>query len=188
MEPSQLLRHVVDVLERLRLRYLITGSVAAIHYGEPRFTNGIDIVADLAADAVESFCLAFPAENFYLDEDTIREAIARRSQFNIIHPASGLKIDVMIPARDAFNASRFARAPRLNPENDYSASFASPEDVILKKLEYHAAGGSDKHLRDIAGVLKISGDSIDRRYIDDWAARMGVADLWRDVVRRLSAD
>ncbi|HUU94873.1 MAG TPA: hypothetical protein VM487_03970 [Phycisphaerae bacterium] len=45
MEPSQLLRHVVDVLERLRVRYLITGSIATIHCGEPRFTKHTDMVA-----------------------------------------------------------------------------------------------------------------------------------------------
>lgn len=39
MAPSELLRQFVTVLERLDLRYLITGSMATIAYGEPRFTN-----------------------------------------------------------------------------------------------------------------------------------------------------
>lgn len=188
MDQPELLRYVVGALERLGSRYLLTGSIATTYFGEPRLTNDIDVVVDLRLNKVRGFCAAFPSSDFYVDEDSVREAIKHCGQFNIIHPASGLKIDVMIPDDSAFNRSRFARANRVRPEPDYEASFASPEDVILKKLEYHAAGGSDKHLRDIAGVLKISGDSIDRRYIDDWAARMGVADLWRDVVRRLSAD
>ncbi len=186
MEPSELTRHVVAVLERLAVPYLITGSVATIQYGEPRLTNDIDIVVDLPANAVAEFCNAFPLADFYLDETTVRDAIANRSQFNIIHPASGLKIDVMIPARDAFNRSRFARAKRLIVSEHCTAVFASPEDVIIKKLEYFAAGGSDKHLRDIAGMLKISGDDIDREYVHEWADRLGVESVWRQVLDKLA--
>jgi hypothetical protein len=63
--------------------------------------------------------------------------------------------------------------------------FSSPEDVILKKLEFYREGGSEKHLRDIAGVLKVQGDKIDRRYIAGWASRLGVADIWEEIFRRL---
>jgi hypothetical protein len=38
MGPSDLLRRFVEVLERLRIPYLVTGSMATIAYGEPRFT------------------------------------------------------------------------------------------------------------------------------------------------------
>lgn len=58
---------------------------------------------------------------------------------------------------------------------------ASPEDVIIKKLECYQQGGSDKHLRDIAGVLRIVGAQLDRGYIREWAERLRVSDLWREV-------
>ena len=182
MDQPELLRFAVGVLERLGLRYFVTGSIATTYFGEPRFTNDIDIVVDLNPDRVPEFCGAFPDADFYLDEESVRDAIATRDQFNIIHPACGLKIDVMIPARDAFNASRFARARRLKPEDDYVASFASPEDVILEKLEFFAAGGSDKHLRDIAGMLRLSGNEIDREYVCEWSERLGGDSIWRRVL------
>ena len=59
--------------------------------------------------------------------------------------------------------------------------FASPEGVILKKLEYYREGGSDKHLRDIAGILRISGDQVDFAYIGDWATRLDLAEIWAKV-------
>ena len=186
MDQPELLRFAVGVLERLGLRYLVTGSIATTYFGEPRFTNDIDIVVDLNPSKVPRFCSAFPNADFYLDQESVRDAIANRGQFNIIHPASGLKIDVMIPARDAFNASRFARAKRLIYDDDCSVSFASPEDVIIKKLEYFAAGGSDKHLRDITGMLKISGEDIDRDYIHEWAERLGVESVWRQILDRMT--
>jgi hypothetical protein len=65
------------------------------------------------------------------------------------------------------------------------AVFASPEDVILKKMEYFKAGGSDKHLRDIVGILKVSTEQMDRSYITLWAERLGLADIWIGIVERL---
>ncbi len=181
MEQSELLRYVIGTLEKLGLRYFVTGSVATIFFGEPRFTNDIDVVVDLPAGRIPDFCAAFQSPDFYLAEERVRQAVGRRGQFNIIHPASGLKIDVMVPAETPFNRSRFSRAKRLSPSPDYDAVFTSPEDVILKKMEYYREGNSDKHLRDIAGILKISGERLDLSYIDEWAERLGLSDIWIDV-------
>ncbi|HEV7515489.1 MAG TPA: hypothetical protein VGR07_04245 [Thermoanaerobaculia bacterium] len=184
MDQSELLRQTTRVLEKLGLRYFVTGSVATIFYGEPRFTNDIDIVLDLPPGRVADLCAAFPSDDFYVSEEAARKAVARRGQFNILHPASGLKLDLMIPAEDAFNRSRFARIRRLRPAPDYDAAFASAEDVILKKMEYYREGGSEKHLRDIAGVLKISGEAVDREYIKEWATKLGLEEIWQTVARR----
>lgn len=184
MEQSELLQYVVGVLERLGLRYFVTGSVATIFFGEPRFTNDIDIVVDLPSGKIAELCAAFPSPDFYLSEETVFRAVWRRGQFNIIQPASGLKVDVMVPADSPFNRSRFSRAKRVRPGPDFDAAFSSAEDVILKKVEAYREGGSEKHLRDIAGVLKISGDSLDRGYITEWAAEMGTSEIWQEILKR----
>jgi hypothetical protein len=185
MDQVDLLRTVVDALERLRVRYLVTGSTATIYYGEPRFTNDIDIVVQLPAARVAEFCRLFPSAQFYLDEASVRDAVAACGQFNLIHPQSGLKVDFIIPPDTAFERSRFSRRVRARPGPDFEASFAAPEDVIVKKLEYYAAGGSEKHLRDITGILKTSGDRVDRDYVARWAAQLGVAHVWEAVLARL---
>lgn len=187
MDPSELLRLVAGILERLNLRYLVTGSTATIFFGEPRFTNDIDIVLDLPASRIAELCAAFPEEDFYLSEESVRRAVARGSQFNLIHPKSGLKIDLIVATDTPFNRSRFARSRRLTPGPDFQATFASPEDVILKKMEYYQEGHSDKHLRDIAGVFKISGDQIDRGYLEEWVAKLGLEEVWSEVLNRLSS-
>lgn len=186
MEQSQLLRYVVDQLERLQLPYLVTGSIAAAFFGEPRFTNDIDVVVRLSLERVPELCGIFPANEFYVSLEAAARAVRTHGQFNIIHPASGLKVDIMIPEPTAFNQSRFARATRLRPEADYEAAFASPEDVILKKMDYYREGGSEKHLRDIAGILKISRGRIDLDYIRNWADRLGLIDVWSAVQQRAS--
>ncbi len=183
MEQSELLRFMVSVLERLGLRYFVTGSTASIFFGEPRFTNDIDIVVDLSMRRVAEFCAEFPEGDFYLSEEAVRRAVNRHGVFNILHPASGLKVDVMVPEDTMFNRSRFARMKRVRPESDFEACFASAEDVIVKKMEFFREGGSEKHLRDITGILKISGDDLDRDYIEGWADNMGLETIWRTLLR-----
>lgn len=185
MEQDELLRSGVEVLERLGLSYLVTGSIATVLYGEPRFTNDIDIVVALSAERIEEFCRSFPQPEFYLSPESVRRAVDRKSQFNIIHPASGLKLDIMVPAESSFNRSRFGRARRIRLMPDLEVSFAAPEDVIIKKMEYHREGGSEKHLRDIAGILKVSAGQVDRAYIAEWADRLGLNEIWLALARRV---
>jgi hypothetical protein len=178
MELFELLRKVVGVFERLGIPYLVTGSVAAMAFGEPRLTNDIDIVAGIEEKHVNAFLMAFPSDEFYITEEMVREAILRKGQFNIIHPGSGIKVDMIIRQDTPFDNSRFGRVHRIYPAESYQANFAAPEDVIIKKMEYYKAGGSEKHLRDIAGILKISGEMVNRDYITEWAKRLDLTEVW----------
>lgn len=187
MEQSDLLRHLISVFESLGVKYFVTGSIASMFYGEPRFTNDIDIVAEIRKEHIQDLLKLFPGDEFYVSEGAICDAIKHYNQFNIIHPSSGLKIDVMICKKDPFNISRFERIKRIAPIEDMQANFASPEDVIIMKMRYYKEGGSDKHLRDITGMLKISGDIIDRKYIESWVVKLGIEDIWRGILEKLKS-
>ncbi len=110
MEPEGLLLVVVEVCERLGIQYIVTGSTATIAYGEPRFTNDIDIVINLATDQAAAFCKQFKSDEFYLSDSAILTAIKHRSQFKLIHPRSGLKVDFMVAEETLFNCLRMSRA------------------------------------------------------------------------------
>ena len=185
MEPSDLLRKLAGELERLAIEYLVTGSIATITYGEPRFTNDIDVVVELRLDQAEAFCAAFPAPEFYCSRDAAIQAIRDHFQFNVLHPGSGLKIDVIVPADTEFNRSRFSRRLRMPGGTDFDVWLSSPEDVIVKKMEFYKEGQSEKHIRDILGILKMRGDKVDRDYITLWAERMQLVDIWRAILERL---
>lgn len=179
MDQDELLRRVVGALERLRIPYLVTGSMASIFFGEPRFTNDIDIVVSLSEDRSDDLADEFPAEDFYLDRQAAIDAVRNHRQFNLIHPRSGLKVDFVVASPTPFNESRFSRAKRVRPGVDFEAVFATPEDVILMKLDYFRRGGSNKHLRDVSGILAVSGEMLDESYIETWAERLGVSEEWR---------
>ena len=46
-------------------------------------------------------------------------------------------------------------------------------------------GGSEKHLRDITGVLNVSGDRIDYNYIETWAEQLKLKDVWQAILSRI---
>jgi hypothetical protein len=184
MDPTDLLRYLAENFERLGLTYLVTGSMATIVYGEPRFTNDIDVVVDLPAEKVPVFCLAFPQDQFYLSEAAVVEAVKHRHQFNILHPASGLKVDVIVASDADFDRTRLQRGLRLDVMPDRTVWYASPEDVILKKMVYYREGGSEKHLRDIAGVLRVRGEQLDRNYLLEWAKRLDLGDIWQLILEQ----
>ena len=184
MELAELLHRVTGALDALGVPYFVTGSMATIAYGEPRFTRDIDVVVRLKKQDIDRLRSHFPEAEYYFDPEVAGEAIERSGQFNILHPRSGLKIDVMVASSSEFDESRFSRARTLPTGPSSEVVFASPEDVIIKKLDYYRQGESDKHLRDIAGVVKVMGDELDRGYIERWARRLGLESLWRQVVER----
>ncbi len=185
MELHELLKYLINAFEKLKIKYFITGSIASMFYGEPRFTNDIDVVADIKLEHIQGLSKLFPEGEFFIDEDTIRDAIKNHFQFNIIHPASGLKIDIVIPVLDDFNKSRFNRIKKVSPIEKTLANLASQEDVIIMKMRYYKEGESEKHLRDIAGILKISGDDTDKQYIEFWANKFDLLDIWESVLDKL---
>ena len=92
----------------------------------------------------------------------------------------------MILCQDTeFSRADLTLGQRLKSEGFYDAWFASPENVILMKLRYFQEGGSEKHLRDIASILLVQGEAVDRTYLDEWASKLGVAAEWQLVSRRL---
>jgi len=170
--------HVIDVLERLKIPYMIGGSVASIAYGEPRLTLDMDIVIDIKEDQVEKFIQSFGNE-YYVDLNSILEAVKNKTHFNIINSIAGVKVDFYVLEDDEFSRQEFSRRRKEAFDKKMLAYFKSPEDTILKKLQWHKMGGSEKHIEDIKGILKVSGSKLDLVYLDKWAIKLKVADVWQ---------
>jgi hypothetical protein len=186
LEQPELLQFAVAALERLGLPYMIVGSVASGAYGEPRLTRDIDIVVELAESHVDPLCREFPSDDFYVSPDAILDAVHRGGQFNIINPTSANKIDFMVARHDDWGREQMRRRTRVQLLPSYQGFAAQPEDIIISKLIYFQEGGSEKHLRDIAGMIRVSGDRIDRAYLERWVEKLGLVDEWKAVQARLS--
>jgi hypothetical protein len=185
VNQNELLKFVVSLLDELGVRYMVVGSYASGAYGEPRFTQDIDIVVDLSARQLDRLIARLPQDDFYVSHDAALAAIDSAGQFNVIHPESGNKIDFLIGKMDAWGRKQLSRRKRFDLLDGVTAYTAAPEDVILGKMLYYREGGSEKHLRDITGMLRISGNAIDRIYIAEWAQKLDVLDIWQAILKRL---
>ena len=177
-EPS-LFEPFVSRLERLGIPYFVTGSTAGIVYGEPRLTNDVDIVVALSLGDVPAFVAAFPLDEFYCPPEEVLALEVRRGQrghCNLIHHDSGFKADIYI-AFDELHRWALGHRRAVDIEG-LRMSVAPVEYVILRKLEYFREGGSEKHLRDIRGMLEVSAPQIDHELLEQWIARLGLAAAW----------
>lgn len=188
MDQRDLLRMAIDCLERLQIPYLVCGSVASGGYGEPRMTRDIDIVIDLRLGQIAELCEQFPAPEFYVSKEAAREAVRFATQFNIVHLATANKIDFMISQDDVWSKLQFERRRKVRLFGEVDGFAASPEDIILSKMRYYKEGGSEKHLRDISGILCVGSIDVDRVYIAHWAQRLKVPEVWEAVLRRVAQD
>lgn len=179
MNQGEFFSFVIDVLEGLNVPYMITGSVASMAYGEPRMTLDMDIVVDLPETKAKVFCQKF-GDDFYKDLDSVREALRQRGHFNIIHIPSGSKVDFYQVKDDALSRQMFDNRRPESFGEDKLASFSRPEDVIINKLIFYKEGQSEKHLRDIRGMLLVSGDQFDLSYIDKKTKELGLHSFWQE--------
>ncbi|MFQ5742207.1 MAG: hypothetical protein ACE5HV_01325 [Acidobacteriota bacterium] len=175
------LEPVLDILERLGVRYQIGGSVASSAHGMARATMDVDLVADLVAEDVAPLVQALEAD-YFADEEMIRSALREHTSFNFIHQPTMLKIDVFLPKKRPYDQVALERS-RLDTLVDEptarSVPVASPEDIVLQKLEWYRLGGeiSERQWTDVLGVLRVQGESLDREYLRRWAMELGIADL-----------
>jgi hypothetical protein len=170
-------RLFIEPFERLGLRYFVTGGVATVIYGDPRFTRDVDVVLALEAAELAPLRAAFDPADFYVPpEETLREESTRESggHFNLIHARSSLRADVYLAASDPLHAWAFEHRRRVSLEG--SAIWVAPiEYVLVRKLEYYVASDSDRHLRDVATMLRVSGDAIDQAALGRWIGEKGLA-------------
>ncbi|MDB6038665.1 MAG: hypothetical protein JWM99_2506 [Verrucomicrobiales bacterium] len=170
---------VVWEFELLGIDYLIGGSVASSIYGEPRHTVDADLVASVLGKHAKPLVDSL-ADEFYVNLDAIFDAVKNQGSFNLIHLETMSKVDVFVSWRTPFGRSQFLRKQKLAVgDQTPSLFFASPEDIILAKLEWFRKGGcvSDRQWRDILGILKVQAERLDSDYLVLWAKELEVGDL-----------
>ena len=179
-DSLQIVLRVVDVLEELGARYHFGGSWASSIHGVPRQTQDLDLVVDLPHSAVPILVSRLEGE-FYLDEERIRQAIQKRSSFNLIHLATGFKIDMFLRGPGEFDRLELERSgpQRIGAGEERVVFVKSAEDTLLRKLQWYRLGGetSERQWTDALGIVKEQGDRLDREHMRRWAGDLGVSDL-----------
>ena len=180
----ELIDIVCDLMDRSGIVYAITGSVASSAYSEPYTSVDVALCLHASPAAVESFLKIIPGRLYHHDE-AIRDAARRHSMINLTDNQTGWKVNLSFMPESGYLAQVLSRRQEIQYGLQGKSYWTvSPEDIILKKLQYYSEGASDKHTRDIASLLKVVGAGIDKAYIERWAKTLGVADLWAIVRQR----
>ena len=154
---------------------MLVGSMAGNYWGVPRSTHDIDFVIEYGTDQVSDIVAAFE-DDFFIQQVSVESGLKPPHQFNALDNRSALKVDFFRVAGDEYEFKRFRRRRRVTLF-DQLAWIAAPEDVLLHKLRWHLMSPTDRQLSDARGIFLVSGDVLDRDYLDYWAKQIGVEDL-----------
>ena len=182
MNPQDLLARLVGALNQAGIPYMFTGSLASSVHGVPRASNDFDVVIAPTPEQLRFLKTLLPESQYYFDLDDALNTLKTRSQFNVIDLSSGWKIDFIIRKPRAFSLTEFDRRFEMKFEG-LSLFMASAEDVIVAKLEWGKISASQRQIEDVAGILGIRFDEIDRNYIGRWVEDLGLENQWREALR-----
>jgi hypothetical protein len=151
-EELAVLREVTRRLDRAKIPYMVTGSIAANFYTVPRMTRDIDIVVVLSERGVGRFLSLFE-KDFYLEPETVRRAVKNRGMFNLIHNESVIKIDFVVRKDSPYRRREFSRRKKVSVD-DQDFYIVAPEDLILSKLEWAKESKSEVQLKDTSPQME----------------------------------
>jgi len=182
MSTHDLLARLSAALGEAGIPYMFTASFASSFHGTPRASNDFDLVMAPTPEQLRVLKDILPEADYYFDLDDALQELKRRGQFNIIDLATGWKVDFIIRKRREFSLSEFDR--RFPIEFDGLSIFmASAEDVVLAKLEWAKKSSSERQIEDVAGILRIRGNELDRTYIEQWIEELQVEQQWRQALK-----
>ncbi len=186
MSQFRLLEEIIKKLESSSIPYMLTGSIVSSLQGVPRSTHDIDLIISISEKDIEKIASNFSKKDFYYNEETIKDAVHKKSQFNLIDQKHGDKIDFWLLTDSEFDRSRFTRRQKIK-FMDFNIVVSTPEDTILEKLYWSKlSGGSKKHYLDALRVYELQQEILDMQYMEKWSSEIGVRPLFLNIKEEAS--
>jgi hypothetical protein len=176
------LRRLLGAIDRAGIPYMVTGSYASSFHGTPRASQDIDLVVAPTVDQLRELARSLSSSDYYVSEQSALDAFRRKGMFNIIDTSTGWKADLIIRKDRPFSLEEFRRRETTEIAG-MQVTVATPEDVILAKLEWAKAGGSSRQIEDAAGILRARGSELDHDYLERWVPELNVQAQWEEASR-----
>jgi len=188
MPQLELLKKIIKSLEKGNIPYMLTGSLVSSFQGNPRSTHDIDIIISIRLDNIPDIMKVFNSKKFYIDQDSIKEAIINYNQFNVLDIEEGEKIDFWILTGSDFDKSRFSRRQKKELLG-LKAYISAPEDTIIQKLVWSKLSGeSRKQYNDALSVYEVQYGKLDIAYMEYWSKKLDVKDIYKKMISDSEVD
>ncbi len=175
MIQKEILYKVIQLFEKYKIDYMISGSFASNLHGVPRATFDADIVIKIDTESLKKFSDEV-SNDFYVEIESADDIIKNRKIFNVIHYDTGFKIDLIPIKKREFSEVEFHRRQMVDFMG-MKCWFSSAEDTLLTKLEWAKMGNSERQFQDALGIVKVQSDKLDWVYLNKWAKELGVLEL-----------
>ena len=164
-------------------KFHLTGGLASSFYGEPRFTQDIDIVIRVTVGESLDLLIQDLSKQFIVDRHATEDAVRHKGIFQALHEETMIKVD--------FHVGEAIQGELLRSKNEeillgVFVPLVSKEDAILSKLIW-ISKGSNKSRQDVKMMLKRRGE-IDFDYLDVQATKLGVENILKELSAELDTD
>jgi hypothetical protein len=163
------LERVFRALNESKVPYIVTGAEAVAVYGRVRTTRDCDVIAK---EAGKSLVDALKDNGF-----SVHELV--RGHNSILDTRSNKYIDLTINPDIDFERYKFVQFKNIK------ARFTTPEDLILKKLEFSAGDLSSTDVEDIISIMLRQRKSLDTDYLIREASRKDTYTLLKKIIERI---
>jgi len=165
---------IVDALSEAGVPYMIIGAFALPAWGRPRATLDLDFI--LQTPVIPDHLVAKLAGlGFHFDKKWDQYNPMIRA-FHKRFRSGRLAVDLLL-SRDAHDVAAFSRRKRKRFDGRH-LWFPSAEDLLLQKLKV----GRPQDFVDAAGIVDRMRGKLDRRYLANWAQRLGLSAELRHVL------
>lgn len=175
MSAQEFLVRIRAALDATAVPYMVTGSFASSIHGTPRTTQDVDIVIATKPEQLERLVQCFNETEYYVSRSAAVEALALEGQFNVIDLKTGWKVDFIFRKSRPFSLAEFDRR-RAADVVGTKMDVATPEDVLIAKLEWARHSASSRQLEDAAGIMRMQGGKLDTEHIERWVGALGLAE------------
>lgn len=175
-EELDVLKSVSQRLEKAKILYMVSGSMAANYYTVPRMTRDIDVVIQMQATDTPRFIEAFK-QDFFIDEDVVNSEVKAGGMFNVIHKECVIKIDFILGKNSEFQEMSFTRRKKAVIENT-AVWLISLEDLILAKLLWVKDSFSELQIKDVRNLIQTN-PGLDWKYLEKWVGQLGLDSIYQ---------
>ena len=148
-------------LTSLGASHAIIGGMAVQHWGEPRFTQDVDLTVSVPVNDSAEFIKQVLAHFSPRLEDALTFAL--RNRVLLIQAANGCPVDVSL-ALPGYEDELMARSITYEIAPGKPVQLCSAEDLIVHKC----LAGRPQDIRDVEGIVYREGRSLDTAYIRRW--------------------